>query len=286
MAALQPSFQNPRSSARGHADVAMQADEQDGKVRGTSMDRTVVAVKNFVAHGKRRVVVVVFITFLLFWIIISTFSQPHSSTFQTAPAPAIPPSSIQSNGSLPSHATHLPSAGAKIDSRSRPASGGVNGIIEMFATGSPFAQSMMLAIVGSVIYHLKDIWSSFRNLFMSLFSDSFAYESSYHLSGHDRNFDNVFAYVCHCCVPKETMLHVRGESLRPFQSSDHDNDELGRLAALQRKQSKTLTAGSFMNAINDMEKKPGEMMSMPDPKFAGTMKFLYFPHPPKPHLFF
>lgn len=252
------------------------------------MERTLVAIKNFVTHGKcgARVVAVVFITLLLFWTIMSLFFRPHSSTLQTVPFAASLPSSIQNNGTVPSNASPSPPTAAKINAHSRPSSGGVAGIMETFATGSPFVQSMILALVGSAIFYVKDIWLSFKNLFMSLFSDSLAYESSYHLNGEDRNFQNVFAYVCNCCVPKETMLHVRGESVRPFQNSDQANDELGRLAALQRKEAKVHTDGAFWNTINEMEKKPAEMISLPDPKHSGTMKFLYFPPPPKtPPLF-
>jgi hypothetical protein len=281
VAPLQPAFQSPRCLSQFPAVVVMQADEQDSKARYTSMERTIVAIKNFVTHGKcgARVVAVVFITFLLFWIIMSIFFRPQSSTFQTVPFTAILPSSIQNNGTLPSNASPSPPTAAKFNAHSRPSSGGVAGIMETFTTGSPLVQSMMLAVVGSFLYYLKDFWSSVRNLFVSLFSDSLAFESAYHLSSQDPNFDNVFAYVCNCCVPKETMLYVRGESVRPFRNSDHENDELGRLAALQRKESKVHTSGSIFNIISDMEKKPAEMISLPDPTRSGTMKFLYSPHP-------
>ncbi len=138
-------------------------------------------------------------------------------------------------------------------------------------------QSMLLALVGSLVYYLKDIFSSFRSMFMSLYSDSFATQSSYHLRSQDANFDNVYKYVCNCCVPRETMLAVRGESVRHWGlNRSAEGDELGRLAALQRKQP-SVNEYSYVDMRLDFEKKPGEMTSLPDPKLALTMKFLYSP---------
>jgi hypothetical protein len=258
----------------------MQADDQPPKVHSTSLVRAAIDVKNFVAHGKcnTRVIAIVLITLLLSWIILSALSSPLS--FQTAPAQpahAIPPSSVHSNASAPSRATPLPPAATIVNAHSRAASGGVTGLIDTFTSGSPLMQSMLLALVGSLVYYLKDIFSSFRSMFMSLYSDSFATQSSYHLRSQDANFDNVYKYVCNCCVPRETMLAVRGESVRHWGlNRSAEGDELGRLAALQRKQP-SVNEYSYVDMRLDFEKKPGEMTSLPDPKLALTMKFLYSP---------
>jgi hypothetical protein len=257
----------------------MQADDESHKVHSVLLDRAAVAIKNFVAHGKcnARVIAIVSITILLSWIILSAFSSPLS--FQTAPAQsahAIPPLSVHSNLSAPSPATPLPSATTNVNAHSRTASSGVTGLIDTFTSGSPLMQSMLLAVVGSVVFYLKDIWSSFRSMFMSLHSDSFATQSTYHLRSQDANFDNVYKYVYNCCVPRETMLSVRGESVRHWLPSA-ECDELGRLAALQRKQP-SINQDSYLDFQLDQEKKPGQMTSLPDPELSGTMKFLYSPY--------
>ena len=131
-------------------------------------------------------------------------------------------------------------------------------------------------MIGAIVAYFKDILSVFKSLFLSLYSDAFAIESSLHLRDDDDNFDHVYKYVCNCCVPRDTMLAVRGQTKGSESTAE---EELGRLAALQRQQRDTghpMRGYHGFSSDSAWEKIPIEMVFRP--AHGGTHKFVYSPY--------
>ena len=73
--------------------AASDYDDQGDKLRGSSINRAVIAVKNFLSYGKfgTRTRTIVAVTFLICFLLVYVFS-PGPTTFEAAPAqpPPIP----------------------------------------------------------------------------------------------------------------------------------------------------------------------------------------------------
>jgi len=250
--------------------------------RGSSINRAVIAVKNFLSHGKfgTRTRTIVAVTFLICFLLVYVFS-PGPTTFEAAPAqpPPIPLSNstgAQIESQPPVDRYKSGGGGTRALLPSHASNGGIVGLLEGFSSGSPLMLGMMVTMIGAIVAYFKDILSVFKSLFLSLYSDAFAIESSLHLRDDDDNFDHVYKYVCNCCVPRDTMLAVRGQTKGSESTAE---EELGRLAALQRQQRDTghrMRGYHGFSSDSAWEKIPIEMVFRP--AHGGTHKFVYSPY--------